>query len=83
MKKENKTGRTSLGDFLAGKGFYIILILCVAAIGISGYFLLTGADPLDTPVAGNTEFVITPTPAATPTPTPVPTPTPTDRKSVV
>ena len=26
-------------EFLAGKGFYIILILCVAAIGVSGYML--------------------------------------------
>ena len=26
-----------LGDFVLGKGFYIVLFLCVAAIGISGY----------------------------------------------
>ena len=25
-----------VGDFLEGKGFYIVLFLCVAAIGISG-----------------------------------------------
>ncbi len=29
-----------LGDFALGKGFYIVLFLCVAAIGISGYFLV-------------------------------------------
>ncbi len=28
-----------LGDFALGKGFYIVLFLCVAAIGISGYYL--------------------------------------------
>ena len=28
-----------VGDFLEGKGFYIVLFLCVAAIGISGYYL--------------------------------------------
>ena len=33
-KKPNK-----LVEFLNGKGFYIILILCVAAVGISGYVL--------------------------------------------
>ena len=31
-----------MGDFLEGKGFYIVLFLCVAAIGISGYFLFSG-----------------------------------------
>ncbi|MBR5533909.1 MAG: peptidoglycan DD-metalloendopeptidase family protein [Ruminiclostridium sp.] len=30
------------GDFIEGKGFYIILFLCVAAIGISGYYLFQG-----------------------------------------
>lgn len=30
-----------IGEFMEGKGFYIVLILCVAAIGISGYFLLS------------------------------------------
>lgn len=29
-----------LGDFMLGKGFYIVLFLCVAAIGISGYYLI-------------------------------------------
>lgn len=29
-----------LGDFALGKGFYIVLSLCVATIGISGYYLL-------------------------------------------
>ena len=29
-----------LGDFALGKGFYIVLFLCVAAIGISGYYLI-------------------------------------------
>ena len=29
-----------LGDFALGKGFYIVLFLCIATIGISGYYLL-------------------------------------------
>ena len=37
-----KTMRDSVGDFMAGKGFYIVLFLCVAAIGISGYYLFSG-----------------------------------------
>lgn len=86
--RNRKSGLSRLGDFLAGKGFYIVLFLCVAAIGISGYFLLT--DPFQAePVVGNVEVVVTPqpalpslpdvtpTPVATPKPTPKPTPIPT------
>jgi len=32
-----------LSEFFDGKGFYITLILCAAAIGISGYVLFFGA----------------------------------------
>ncbi|MCL2003898.1 MAG: M23 family metallopeptidase [Oscillospiraceae bacterium] len=31
-------------DFFAGKGFYVVLILCVAAIGASGYMLFFGGS---------------------------------------
>ena len=36
-----------MGDFVLGKGFYIVLFLCVATIGISGYYLVraAAADP--------------------------------------
>lgn len=37
MKK--RTIWNKIGDFLEGKGFYIVLALCVAAIGGSGYYL--------------------------------------------
>ena len=40
-----------LGDFAMGKGFYIVLFLCVATIGISGYYLLktvvSGTRPIE------------------------------------
>lgn len=73
-----KDGLSRLGDFLAGKGFYIVLFLCVAAIGISGYFLLTDSLQPTQTVAKPTQVVVTPTPtAAAPTVTPTPTPTPT------
>ena len=89
-ERKKKSGLSRLGDFLAGKGFYIVLFLCVAAIGISGYFLLTDSVSNDQPVVGNAEVVVmpspvlpsvnpmpTPAPMETPTPTPKPTPTPT------
>lgn len=76
---EKKRGLTRLGDFLAGKGFYMVLAGCLAVIGISGYFLLTGSRDSQ-PVAGRAEVIVTPAPALpsvpTPTPTPRPTPTP-------
>lgn len=95
--RNRKSGLSRLGDFLAGKGFYIVLFLCVAAIGISGYFLLTDPFQADQPVVGNVEVVVTPqpalpslppvptatpTPVATPKPTPVPTPKPTPAPTV-
>lgn len=46
--------------FVSGKGFYLVVLICVAAIGISGYFLMrsiTGEeqdDPMT--VMGNTQM---------------------------
>lgn len=80
MQNNNKKGGLSrLGDFLAGKGFYIVLFLCVAAIGVSGYFLLTDSMQPSQIAANPTQVVVTP-PPATPTPAlptipPAPTPT--------
>jgi murein DD-endopeptidase MepM/ murein hydrolase activator NlpD len=78
-----------IGDFMAGKGFYIVLFLCVAAIGISGYYLLSGVGfgGDDTAAAGNSNIrvIVTPSPTptakipevkATPAPTAKPTATP-------
>ncbi len=53
MKNRNMLSR--LSDFVLGKGFYIALILCVAAIGISCYYLfdLVSPDlPEPSPVGG-------------------------------
>ena len=59
----NESRKNRIGDFLAGKGFYIVLFLCVAAIGISGYYLLhTLNDPGESQtVAGPMEITVTPT----------------------
>lgn len=37
---KNRSFLNKLGDFAMGKGFYIVLFLCIATIGISGYYLL-------------------------------------------
>lgn len=37
---KNRNVFEKLGDFVLGKGFYIVLFLCVATIGISGYYLI-------------------------------------------
>ena len=75
-----------IGDFIAGRGFYIVLFLCVAAIGISGYYLFTtlGPDKDEVSADAPAQVVVTPapspkvtTPAVKPTVQPTPQPTPT------
>jgi len=83
MQKRSMAERVS--DFMAGKGFYIVLLLCVTALGVSGYFLFSGLGGPEQPVSGPAQVVVTATPrpsvtpvppsTATPRPTPSPTPT--------
>lgn len=50
-----------LGDFVLGKGFYIVLFLCVATIGMSGYYLIhTMNNPSSDvePAGGNATVVL-------------------------
>jgi len=61
-----------VGDFMAGKGFYIVLLLCVTALGVSGYYLFSGTKETDTPVSGPVSLTVTATPAPTALPTPEP-----------
>ena len=69
-------------DFIEGKGFYIVLALCLAAIGLSGWFLfsfLTGEQE-EQPVGGTASITVTPAPTPVATVTPVkPTVTATPR----
>lgn len=53
---EKKSFGEKLNDFFAGKGFYIVLSLCVAVIGISAYYLLSnrGTDVEDAQMANST-----------------------------
>ena len=39
MQQKNSGWMDKVSDFVAGKGFYIVLALCAAAIGVSGYVL--------------------------------------------
>ena len=80
MKKKPILER--IGDFMEGKGFYIVLFLCVAAIGISGYYLFSSLDMRDgdAAVAAPTQVVVMPTvqpvkPTVAPTPAPTAKPT--------
>ena len=60
-------------DFIEGKGFYIVLALCLAAIGLSGWFLfssLTGEQE-EQPVGGTASITVTPAPTPVATVTPV------------
>jgi len=78
-----KTWTDRAGDFIAGKGFYIVLFLCVAAIGISGYYLFStlGSGSGEVAASAPTQVVVTPSPEVTApavpsTPTPSPSPAP-------
>ena len=74
-----------LGDFALGKGFYIVLFLCVAAIGISGYYLLhsvTGSMGQTEPVGGGASVTLPDQSAGRPV-TPAPPVTPNPSASVV
>lgn len=65
-----------VSDFMAGKGFYIVLLLCVAALGVSGYYLFSGmGDPGQT-VSGVAKVTVTaaPSPAVVPPSTATPKP---------
>ena len=81
MNNNHKRSWTEkLGDFISGKGFYLVVLICVAAIALSGYYLvqgLGGEDDPGQPVAGSASIVdspsANPSPRVTAQPTPVPT----------
>lgn len=79
MKKPIKQ---RVGDFLAGRGFYIVLFLCVAAIGVSGWYLMSELIlPREVPAGGRATVTVSPSPVPTVPPTVKPTPTPPPRPS--
>ena len=44
--EEKKTFASRMETFFAGKGFYIVLFLCVAVIGVSAWSMLSGGELL-------------------------------------
>jgi hypothetical protein len=42
--KEKKSFTRRIGDFIAGKGFYVVLLVCTAVIGISAWILLSAGN---------------------------------------
>ena len=58
-----RTWIEKLGDFISGKGFYLVVLICVAAIALSGYYLVRGLqdEPLDQPVSGSAAIYDQPT----------------------
>ena len=66
-----RTWIEKLGDFISGKGFYLVVLICVAAIALSGFYLVQGVrsglgDTLDQPVSGSAS--IADEPSAKPSP---------------
>lgn len=57
---KNRNMFEKLGAFVLGKGFYIVLFLCVATIGISGYYLIRTMNQPESaePTGGNASVVL-------------------------
>lgn len=51
--EKKKTFTSRLEAFFAGKGFYIVLFLCVATIGITAWTMLSGKEADIEPVTGS------------------------------
>ncbi|SHH75684.1 Peptidase family M23 [Sporobacter termitidis DSM 10068] len=45
--KDKKAFSKRIGDFLAGKGFYVVLFVCTAVIGVSAWILLFTGNKVD------------------------------------
>lgn len=44
---QNKRSK-GIRNFVKGKGYYIVLLLCAVAVGVSGYFFLNRSEPIET-----------------------------------
>lgn len=70
-----RTWIEKLSDFISGKGFYLVVLICVAAIALSGWYLVQGVrsgldDTLDQPVSGSAAIAETARPSTAPSPRP-------------
>ena len=71
----SKSSGRGLEGFLAGKGFYIVLLLCAAVIGLSAWMAAAGSEAVESVMPGNDisldkrrveTIIITPAPAMAP-----------------
>lgn len=81
-----RTWIEKLGDFISGKGFYLVVLICVAAIALSGYYLVQGVrggldEALDQPVSGSAAIRDTPSAAPTAKPAAPPSAAPSPKPS--
>lgn len=82
-----RTWIEKLGDFISGKGFYLVVLICVAAIALSGYYLVRGLqdETLDQPVSGSAAIfdqpTVNPGPRVTAQPSAAPSAKPSARPS--
>lgn len=63
----------NLRRFVEGKGFYVVVLVCVAAIGISGFYLMRSTDlgpgaSDNAPVSGSASVTLEPTSLPSPSP---------------
>ena len=68
-----RTWIDKLSDFISGKGFYLVVLVCVAAIALSGWYLVQGVrgglgDTLDQPASGSAVIADKPSPHPPPPP---------------
>ena len=80
-----RTWIEKLGDFISGKGFYLVVLICVAAIALSGYYLVRGLqeETLDQPVSGSAAIYDQPTVNPGPRVTAPPSATPSAQPSAL
>lgn len=76
-----RTWIEKLSDFISGKGFYLVVLICVAAIALSGYYLVQGVrggldQTLDQPVSGSAAIAEPPSAAPSARPTVKPSDSP-------
>lgn len=69
----------NLRRFVEGKGFYVVVLICVAAIGISGFYLVRSTGfglgaPDDAPVSASASVTLEPTSSPSPSVSVRPTP---------
>jgi len=81
---ENKpnNGERSTGKFANGKGFYLVLLLCIAVTGVAGYAVMRPTPPPNVPVVQPSPWTF-PSPNPSPTqPAIAPQPTPTHQPAM-